>query len=179
MNAFDAYIALVGRMTTDQLNRSENDISSHLGNAIATFGLHPVLDTGGGGNRSKRPDISLYVDLSAADVAAAADVVIESKKPIEVAHFSSLKDALVSDEVWWAKFVPYVRAHSERVSYFILTTFERFLMIPIDSTLRNDIQGKRSYPDLPSRLAATSSSTRPEEPPRSRIGAEATYHPRS
>src|SRR6185437_6561987 len=159
MGAFNEFISLVGRLTCDQLNRSENDLSSKLENALTSFGLHGVLDTGGGTNRVKRPDISLYADLAAADLGSAADILVECKKPHEVASYSSLADAVVSDWLWKEKFEPYVRAHAERVTYFVLTTFEQFLIMPIEEHLRRAIQTDGAYPDRPSRAAAIRRAT--------------------
>ena len=85
--------------------------------SLATFGLHGVIDTGSGSNRLKRPDIALYVDRDEADVGSPAAVVIESKKPVEVTGFPSLRDALVDDIPLHDKFVPYVVAHAERVTF--------------------------------------------------------------
>jgi hypothetical protein len=154
LSGFDDYLALVRRLGTGGINRSENDLSSNLMNAIESLGLYGVLDTGSGTNRSKRPDIALYVDRDDADLGGAADVVVESKKPIEVAQFPTLLDALIDNDLWQDKFVPYVGAHAERISYFILTTFERFLIVPIDTTLRSRIQDHSAYNDATARRAA-------------------------
>jgi hypothetical protein len=59
LSGFDDYLALVRRLGTGGINRSENDLSSNLKNAFASFGLYGVLDTGSGANRSKRPDLAL------------------------------------------------------------------------------------------------------------------------
>lgn len=136
MSELREYLELVRRLGAGGINRSENDLSSNLKSALTSFGLHGVVDTGSGSNRFKRPDIALYVDRDAADVAAAADVVVESKKPDELAGHASLSEALASDILWRDKFAPYVAAHAERVSYFVLTTFERFLVVPIPAALR-------------------------------------------
>ena len=130
------YLALVRRLGAGGINRSENDLSSNLKSALVSFGLHGVVDTGSGSNRFKRPDIALYVDRDAADVAAAADVVVEAKKPDELAVYASLREALEGDVLWRDKFAPYVAAHAERISHFVLTTFERFLIVPIPAALR-------------------------------------------
>ena len=140
MSELDDYLELVRRLGTGGINRSENDLSSNLKSALASFGLHGVLDTGSGSNRIKRPDIALYTDRDAADVAGAADVVVEAKKPDELLVYASLVEALASDELWREKFVPYVAAHAERLSYFILTTFERFIVVPITEELRRAAQ---------------------------------------
>lgn len=154
LTAFAEYLALVGRLGVGGINRSENDLSSNLKNALASFGLYGVVDTGSGSERTRRPDIALYIDLAAADVGSAADVVIESKKPQEIAAFPGLLEALVDDYLWNDKFIPYVRAHSERVRYFILTTFDRFLIVPVSTSLRRDIQREGSLPDQAERREA-------------------------
>lgn len=137
MTAFSSYVSLVRRLSTSEINRSENDLSSSLKTALETFGLHAVFDTGGGDNRRIRPDVSLYTELFAADLGAAAEVVIEAKRPAELNGYASLAAALVSDWLWIEKFVPYVRAHAERVRFFLLTTFEQVLVVPIfDETRR-------------------------------------------
>ena len=148
------FLALVRRLGAGGLNRSENDLSSNLKEALSSFGLHGVVDTGAGANRAKRPDIALYVDPDAADVGAAADVIIESKRPAELSAFPSLMTALVDDWLWSDKFVPYVGAHAERVAYFVLTTFERFLVVPITAGLRRQVLDASAYPDRQSREAA-------------------------
>jgi hypothetical protein len=159
LGAFEDYLGLVDRLSSGEINRSENDLSSNLKDALASFGLHGVIDTGSGSNRSKRPDIALYVDLAAADVSSSADVIIESKKPEEVARFQGLSEALADDELWNDKFVPYVRAHADLASYFILTTFERFLILPISPQLRLGVQSDGNFPDRRSRLTLLASAT--------------------
>ncbi len=136
MPALEEYLELVVRLGSGGINRSENDLSSNLKNALSSRGLFGVVDTGSGSNRVKRPDIALYTDLYSADISAASEVVIEAKKPVELASFASLRDAVTSDLIFDDKFVPYVRAHAERVQLFVLTTFERFLVCPIDADLR-------------------------------------------
>ena len=138
--AVEDYLNLVRRLGAGGINRSENDLSSNLNNALSSHGLHGVVDTGAGINRSKRPDISLYLDPAAADVGGAADVVIEAKKPSELVRFASLLDALADEALWRDKFIPYVSAHAERVSWFVLTTFERFLAVPISEEMRRGVQ---------------------------------------
>ena len=150
------YLSLVRRLGTGGINRSENDLSSNLKDALASFGLHGVIDTGSGSNRAKRPDIALYADPAAADVGAAADVVVEAKKPAELDGFAHLKDALVDDGLWHDKLVPYVAAHADRVTYFVLTTFERFLVLPVDPNLRRQVLEEDAYPDEASRRIALS-----------------------
>ena len=145
VSAADDYLDLVHRLGTGGINRSENDLSSNLKAALASHGLHGVVDTGAGANRAKRPDIALYVDPAAADIGGAADVVVEAKKPSELSRFSSLADALVEDTLWLDKFMPYVAAHAERVSWFILTTFEEFLAVPIAEDTRRRVQASDEF----------------------------------
>ncbi len=147
LSDFDDYLGLVRRLGTGGINRSENDLSSNLKSALTCFGLHSLFDTASGNSRTKRPDVALYVDRDAADVGSAADVIIESKKPLELAQFPSLLDALIHDQLWHDKFVPYVTAHAERIEFFILTTFERFLIVPISNEFRSEIQNLEAFPD--------------------------------
>lgn len=159
MSDFDDYLQLVGRLGTGGINRSENDLSSNLKNALSSFGLHGVIDTGSGSNRTKRPDIALYTERDAADVGAAADIVVESKKPAELSGFATLLDALVDDRLWTDKFVPYVTAHVDRISYFVLTTFDRFLIVPIGADLRSAVGAPGSFGDLSSRRAVMTTAS--------------------
>lgn len=139
MPALEEYLELVERLGSGGINRSENDLSSNLKNALSSFGLFGVVDTGGGNNRVKRPDITLYTDVYSADISAASEVVIEAKKPFELSAYANLTEAVVADELFTGKFVPYVRAHAERIQIFVLTTFERFLICPISSEIRTSI----------------------------------------
>lgn len=137
MPELEEYLELVVRLGSGGINRSENDLSSNLKNALSSYGLFGVVDTGSGSNRVKRPDITLYTDMYSADISAASEVVIEAKKPTELASFAAMRDAIASDSIFNDKFVPYVRAHAERVQLFVLTTFERFLVCSIDADLRS------------------------------------------
>lgn len=158
MANFDDYLALVQRLGAGGINRSENDLSANLKAALSSFGLHGVVDTGSGANRAKRPDIALYADPEAADVGAAADVVIESKRPAELAAHESLLAALADTDLWEDKFIPYVAAHAERVTYFVLTTFERFLVVPITPDTRRRVQSPDGFADASSKSDALSAS---------------------
>lgn len=133
---FENFLALVGRLSSEEINRSENDLSARLSRALEALGLHTVVDTGGGASRRPRPDILCYVELGDADLALAADALVESKKPAELNAFPTLSEALVAPSIWEEKFVPYVRSHAARLLYFMLTDFRRFLVIPIDNRLR-------------------------------------------
>jgi hypothetical protein len=133
---FRSFLDLVARLGDEGVNRSENDVSSRLGRALESLGLHTVLDTAGGADRRRRPDILCYADAGAADLVTAADVVIEAKRPVEVTAFPDLKAAITSDGLWQEKFVPYVRAHAEQVAVFVLTSFVRFLAVPVTAAVR-------------------------------------------
>ena len=158
LRRFNQYLALVRRLSAADLNRSENDLSSNLKAALSDFGLHGVLDTGSGSNRRKRPDIALFVSLDDADAGTAADILIEAKKPHELARFTSLREALLDQELWDQKFIPYLQANVERVSYFILTTFECFLAVPISNELRRGIQTPSIYENSTVRTQALSAA---------------------
>src|SRR5690349_18036743 len=143
VSAFTHYIELVQRLSATEINRSENDLSSALKAALETFGLHAVLDTGGGDNRRVRPDISLYTDLFAADVGSAAEVIVEAKRPTELQGHPSLAAALASDWLWNEKFVPYVCAHAERIQFFLLTSFDGILIVPITDGIRRTVSSNQ------------------------------------
>ena len=170
---FESFLSLVGRLSSEEINRSENDLSARLRRALEALGLHTVVDTGGGANRRPRPDILCYVELSDADLVVAADALVELKKPAELRAFPSLSDALVSPDIWQEKFVPYVRSHAARISYFTLTDFRRFLVVPISDELRTVI-AREIIEEKPSlKAAARSGST--EFQLREPTGAEAWW----
>jgi hypothetical protein len=156
---FETFLALIGRLSSEEINRSENDLSSRLSRALEALGLHTVVDTGGGANRRPRPDILCYVELSDADLVVAADALVESKKPAELIGFTSLSDALVSPDIWQEKFVPYVRAHAARILYFTLTDFRRFLVVPISNNLRAAIAADVIEDEASLKAAARAAST--------------------
>lgn len=158
MAAFQDFLDLAQRMSSTELNRSENDLSSNLKNALCEFGLFGVLDTSSGTNRAKRPDITLYSDLASADLGHSAEIVLEAKKPSEVASFGTLKEALSDDTLWNDKFIPYVSANAERIKYFLLTTFEKFIIVPIDRELRSGVVADGTYASLESRNSALENS---------------------
>lgn len=154
-----AYFDLIVRLNPSDINRSENDLSSNLKDALTSYGLWGVLDTGAGADRLKRPDIALYSDSNSADLGVAADVVVECKKPNEIARFSSLVEALADETLWNDKFKPYVTAHAERIRFFVFTTFEQVLVIPISQTLRRNIIDNSYYKTKKDRLAELGAST--------------------
>jgi type I restriction-modification system DNA methylase subunit len=156
---FETFLALTGRLSSEEINRSENDLSSRLSRALEALGLHTVVDTGGGANRRPRPDILCYVELSDADLVVAADALVESKKPAELMGFSSLSDALVSAEIWQEKFVPYVRSHAARILYFTLTDFRRFLVVPISNNLRAAVAAEVIEDEASLKTAVRAAST--------------------
>ena len=141
-----------------EINRSENDLSANLKKRSVGVRAKWSSLTRKGTNIRKRPDIALYVSLDGADAGAAADIVIRSKKPEEVANFSSLEDALIDDTLWNDKFVPYVAAHVERVSYFVLTTFKSFLVVPISDALRQALRSPTAFYAKEQRKAAVAHS---------------------
>ncbi|UHS63471.1 N-6 DNA methylase [Agrobacterium vaccinii] len=153
LSIFSDYISLVQRLGAGGINRSENDLSSNLKGALSSFGLFGVIDTASGNSRFKRPDIALYTLRDAADVSAAADVVVESKKPSELQAYGTLIEALVDDVLWADKFVPYVTAHIERISFFILTTFERVLVVTIPPAVRAAVSSGVTSLDRLSRMS--------------------------
>jgi hypothetical protein len=65
----------------------------------------------------------------------------------------------VEDTLWREKFVPYVGAHAERVVFFMLTTFDRFLVVPIFAEMRLAIQDPSAYLDAETRRAAIASAS--------------------
>ena len=130
------YLSLVRRLTADQIARGENDLSARLSRAFEELGLHTVIDTSGGvGDRRKRPDILVYLDGGTADLVGSAEVVVESKKPAEIR--GDLVNALLGSDLWTDKFIPYCRAHIAAVRFFVLTTFERFLIVEIGDQVRS------------------------------------------
>lgn len=94
-----------------------------------------LIETSGETSRTKRPDLSIYVELASADLGLAAEIVVESKKPNELQGFLTLLAALVDYKLWNDKLKPYVQAYAERVRYFILTTFEHMPVVPISDKL--------------------------------------------
>lgn len=140
------FLDVATRLSTADLNRSENDLSSTLKGALEHFGLHGVLDTSSGDDPRRRPDIALYVDLDAADLGGPAEIIVEAKKPAEVHGFVDLRVALANDSLWNQKFVPYVSAHLERLHFFILTTFREFLVVPISDDVRNLVRSGGAIP---------------------------------
>jgi hypothetical protein len=77
MSELRAYLDLVQRMSAQDIARSENDLSARLARYLESLGLSTVLDTGGGADRRRRPDILGYAVPGDADLVTAADVVIE------------------------------------------------------------------------------------------------------
>lgn len=134
MTAFSEFKGLVQRLAGPDFGRSENDLSSRLCRVFEELELHTILDTTTGRDSRKRPDISVYVDGGTADLAGSAEVAVESKLPEEVP--GNLIDALLLPPLWEGKFLPYCRAHISSLRWFCLTTFERFLFVPIDDETR-------------------------------------------
>jgi hypothetical protein len=133
MSRFSEFLDLIGRLNPEQIARSENDLSSRLSRVFEEVGLFAVLDTAGGSETRRRPDISVYLDEGTADLAGSAEIVVESKKPTEIR--GPLLAALMG-ELWETKFLAYCRAHIGSLRYFVLTTFNRFLVVPIVDDIR-------------------------------------------
>ncbi len=141
-NSFDQFFALVQRVYARTTARCENDLSSKLSSVLKELDLHTVIDSTGstvGGN--KRPDILGYIDEGDADLVLPAELVIECKKPEEVAEFKDLADAIVSEKYWHSKTLPYLRDNISRVQYFAFTTFTEFAVFAITREIRNKLIG--------------------------------------
>jgi hypothetical protein len=143
MSRFSDFLDLINRLNPEQIARSENDLSSRLSQVFEEVGLFTVLDTAGGAETRRRPDISVYLDEGTADLAGSAEIVVESKKPTEVR--GPLLSALMG-ELWENKFVAYSRAHIASIRYFVLTTFNRFLVVPINDDIRAALARGESDP---------------------------------
>src|SRR6185437_1015924 len=130
------FLDLVAKVESGKTGRSENDLSSNLAAYFESLKLHPVVDTAGGFGGRKRPDIRAYVSLTNADLVLPAEVVVESKKPTEVKGYPNLRAAMIADDIWHDKTLPYVKENIERIRYFALTTFVSFAVFEIDEQLR-------------------------------------------
>jgi hypothetical protein len=129
------FLRLVERVAAGTTARSENDLSAKLAEVLSAIGLSPVIDTAVAGGR-KRPDILGYVSVEDADAANPAELVIESKKPPEVAQFKSLIDAITDEALWCDKTFPYIRRSISRIHYFGVTTFTDFVFVAITPGIR-------------------------------------------
>jgi hypothetical protein len=148
------FLDLVAKVHAGTTGRSENDLTSYLAKYLQSLGLHTVIDTGGLNRGRKRPDLRAYVDETSADLVLPAEIVIESKKPAELKHFSSIVDALLDDELWNEKTVPYIAANIERIQYFGVATFVSIAFVAISPALRRGFAEliRTSSPDRHSEL---------------------------
>lgn len=131
-----AFLRLVDRVTGRTTARSENDLSSHLAGVLRAQGFHTVIDTSVSTAGRKRPDILGYLSQEDADLVLSAEIVVESKRPEEVADFDSLVSAMVGEPYWSSKTLPYLRDNIARVQYFAFTTFSEFAVFRVDGNLR-------------------------------------------
>lgn len=137
-DAVRRFLTLVGKVHTGATARSENDLSSNLANCLQALDLSTVLDTSVSNGARKRPDVLAYVRSEDADLVLPAEIVIESKKPQELAGYATIADAVCSGWFWEEKTVPYVRENITRIQYFVLTTFTAFAIVEITDSLRHN-----------------------------------------
>lgn len=128
------FIDLVEKINTGKVSRSENDLTRHLANALEAGGLACVVDTSPQASRG-RPDILGYREKVDADLALAAEVVVEAKKPDELARVGGARAGMV-DGFWEEKTFEYVAANIARIQVFCLTSFVEFGFVRITSALR-------------------------------------------
>jgi hypothetical protein len=147
------FTSLVSKVYQRTTARSENDLSSNLAFALKSLGLSTVIDTSVVKMGRKRPDILGYVSGEDADLVLPAEIVVEAKKPHEVAEFADLAEAVVSGWIWDEKTVPYVRANITRIQYFVLTTFTEFAILPVTESLRRQFIAWRYGEDSGLRVA--------------------------
>jgi hypothetical protein len=139
-DSFDRFFALVQRVHEGTTARSENDLSSKLSTVFSGLELHTVIDSSGSTvSGGKRPDILIFVAEENANLVLPAEIVIECKKPDEVAQFTDLADAIVSDTYWYTKTLPYLRDNLSHVQYFAFTTFTEFAIFPVTKSVRNQL----------------------------------------
>jgi N-6 DNA Methylase len=136
---FDQFLNLVRRVFEGRTGRSENDLSARLSRIFEGIGLHTVVDTRVSSGGRKRPDILAYVSEQDAHLVLPAEVVIEAKKPDEVAGFRNLAEAMVSDRYWADKTYPYLRDNIARVRYFAFTTFTEFSVFSVTQDVRQEL----------------------------------------
>lgn len=129
------FVDLVKAINTGTVARSENDLTRHLANVFEAHGLSCVVDTSPDASR-KRPDILGYRETVDADLALAAEVVVEAKKPSEVSSYADLAEAMI-DGLWEEKTLPYVLANISRVRLFCITSFVDSAFVKITPTLRS------------------------------------------
>jgi hypothetical protein len=154
-----SFVKLVEKVESGNTARSENDLTSNLCKVLDAIGLSTVIDTGQGKSR-KRPDILAYASAAEADLVLDADVVIESKKPEEVIKYGGVSAAIVADEFWLDKTLPYLRSNISKIQFFGLTTFTEFAFFPVTRQLRERIAAiarNRQFLDVATRMVIKSS----------------------
>jgi len=137
-DAVQLFLTLVEKVEAGATARSENDLSANLANCLQALGLSTVLDTSVSTGDRKRPDILAYVRSEDADLVLPAEIVIESKKPQELAAYETIADAVCSGWFWDEKTVPYIRENLTRIQYFFVTTFTAFAIVTITDALRRN-----------------------------------------
>src|SRR5271166_5318892 len=131
------FFDLTNKLRGKETARSENDLSRKLAAVLEEkpeIALVTVVDTNPRGSR-KRPDILGYRAPLDADLVLAADIVIESKLPQELATGTTIVDA-VTGQFWVEKARPYITHNASRLQYFILTTFTDYACVRITDKLR-------------------------------------------
>lgn len=146
------FLALVCKVGSGKTARSENDLSSKLGQVLESLGLHTVVDSSVTDAGRKRPDILAYVSKRNADLVLPAEVVVESKKPQELAGFPDLKTAMVSSPVWEEKTKAYLKANLWTAQYFVVTTFTSFAVASITPEVRKELASVLRSPGNEDRL---------------------------
>jgi hypothetical protein len=105
-SALQRYLALVAAINGGGSARSELDLCRHLAEVLEGIGLATVVDTSQATGTRKRPDILGYTDRREADIILPAEVVVETKKPQEIAGYRDLKHGLVESPLWEEKTLP-------------------------------------------------------------------------
>jgi type I restriction-modification system DNA methylase subunit len=126
------YIRVVAAVIKQATARSEPDLSTRFSGVLEELGLHTVVDTKQ--TTRKRPDILGYLHSYEADLVLPADIVIESKKPDELAGLTLAEAA--TDLLWNDKTIPYIKENLSRIRYYVLTTFVDFFIVSITPDLR-------------------------------------------
>ena len=137
-DAAGRFLTLVAKVESGATARSENDLSANFASCLQALGLSTVLDTSVATAARRRPDVLGYVSAEAADLVLPAEIVVESKKPQELAAYPSILEAVSSGWFWEQKTLPYIRENLTHIKYFVLTTFTAFAIVPIADSLRRD-----------------------------------------
>lgn len=154
------FIDLVKAINTGKVERSENDLTRHLANVLEAHGLFCAVDTSPQATR-KRPDILGYRERLDADLALPAELIVEAKRPEEVAGFADLADAIVVG-LWSEKTLPYVLGNISRIQCFCLTSFVEFSFVRITSSLRSAFKALAKDPSNTDLEAAVKAQVRQE-----------------